>query len=91
MKGMVPTPIPPTSFTPEQLRKMQVPTLAFFGTKDGVVGNAQKAKLLAQNIPDVIVEIIESGHVIGAELPERVNSSIIDFFENDTSEIKGKE
>ena len=80
MKGTLPTPIPPSTFTLEQLRSMQVPVLAFFGTKDGVVGNAEKAKALAQNIPDVRIEVVESGHVIGAELPESVNAAIIDFF-----------
>ena len=91
MKGTLPTPIPPSTFTPEQLRSMQVPVLAFFGTKDGVVGNSQKAKVLAQNIPGVMVEIVESGHVIGAELPGIVNSAIIDFFENSSSGKNGKE
>ena len=84
MMGVMPNPIPPSIFSPEQLSTLQVPTLAFFGTKDGVVGDAQKAKQLAENIPDVVVEIVESGHIIGAEIPERVNSTIIDFFEENT-------
>lgn len=81
MKGLVPNPIRPSSFTPEQLRKLQVPTLAYFGTKDGVIGDALKAKTLAENIPDVEVEIVESGHVIGAERPEFVNPAILGFFQ----------
>jgi pimeloyl-ACP methyl ester carboxylesterase len=80
MKGMVPTPIPPKSLNPEELRKIEAPTLAFFGTKDGVIGDAEKAKQLAENIPDVRVMIVESGHVIGAELADRVNAEILDFF-----------
>ena len=88
MKGLVPTPIAPSTFTPEQLSQVKVPTLAFFGTEDGVIGDAQKARLLAQNIPDIKIEIVASGHVIGAELPEEVNSKIIAFFQEDTSETK---
>lgn len=80
MKGLIPTPIMPSTFTPEQLQALKVPTLAYFGTKDGVIGDAKAAKALAANIPDVKIKIVESGHVIGAELPEVVNPAIIEFF-----------
>ena len=86
MKGLVPTPIVPSSFTAEQLKKLQTPTLAYFGTKDGVIGNAQKAKTLANNIPGAQIKIVESGHVIGAELPTIVNKAIIDFFQSSIPE-----
>jgi pimeloyl-ACP methyl ester carboxylesterase len=79
MKGLVPTPIPPKSLRPDDLQKIKAPTLAYFGTKDGVIGDAEKAKQLAENIPDVRVVIVESGHVIGVELAERVNAEIVDF------------
>jgi pimeloyl-ACP methyl ester carboxylesterase len=81
LDGTMPKPTPPKTFTPPQLQQMQVPVLAFFGTKDDVVRDADKAKLLAENIPNVRVEIVESGHLIGAELPEVVNPMIIEFFE----------
>ncbi len=73
LSGTVPKPTPPASFTPEQLQQMQVPVLAFFGTKDKVIRDAGKASALAENIPDVRVELVESGHLIGAELPDIVN------------------
>jgi pimeloyl-ACP methyl ester carboxylesterase len=81
MKGLVPTPIQPKSLKPEELEKIKAPTLAYFGTKDGVIGDVEKAKQLARNIPDVRVVIVESGHVIGVELADRVNAEILDFFE----------
>jgi pimeloyl-ACP methyl ester carboxylesterase len=80
LKGTMPKPTPPKSFTPDQLRQMQVPVLTFFGTKDKVIGDAQKARALAENIPDVQVEIVESGHLIGAELPDIVNPAMREFF-----------
>ena len=86
MKGLIPTPIVPKTFKAEQLQKLKVSTLAFFGTKDGVIGNAQAAKKLAENIPDVTIEIVESGHVIGAELPATANTAIIEFFQEGLSE-----
>jgi pimeloyl-ACP methyl ester carboxylesterase len=80
VNGTVPKPTPPTTFTPEQLQQMQVPTLVFLGTKDKVIGDAQKAKALAENIPDAQVEIVESGHLIGAEIPDVVNPAMLEFF-----------
>ena len=81
MKGLIPTPIAPSTFKPEELRNLQVSTLAYFGTNDGVIGDAEDAKILAKNIPNAKIEIVESGHVIGAELPELVNPAILEFFE----------
>jgi pimeloyl-ACP methyl ester carboxylesterase len=86
MKGLIPTPIPPKSLRPEDLQKIKAPTLAYFGTKDGVIGDAEKAKQLAENIPDVRVVIVESGHIIGVELADRVNTEIVDFLEENESE-----
>jgi pimeloyl-ACP methyl ester carboxylesterase len=80
LSGTMPKPTPPTSFTPEQLQQMQVPVLTFFGTKDKVIKDAEKAKTLAENIPDVRVEIVESGHVIGVDLPAIVNLAMLEFF-----------
>jgi pimeloyl-ACP methyl ester carboxylesterase len=80
LDGTVPKPTPPTTFTPEQLQQMQVPTLVFLGTKDKVIGDAEKVKVLAENIPDVQVEIVESGHLIGAEIPDIVNPMMLEFF-----------
>ena len=82
MRGLIPTPVRPLNLKAEELKKIQSPTLAYFGTKDGVVGNAEKTKKLAQNIPNARIEIVESGHLIGAELSETVNTAIIDFFED---------
>jgi pimeloyl-ACP methyl ester carboxylesterase len=81
LDGTMPKATPPVSFTPEQLQQMQVPVLAYFGTKDGVIGDAGKAKALAENMPDVRVEIVESGHLIAAEIPDVVNSMMVKFFQ----------
>jgi len=85
MKGLVPTPIKPTTFKPSELKQLHVPTLAYFGTNDGVIGNADAAAELAQNIPDIEIRIVESGHVIGVELSEMVNKEISAFLGDDQS------
>jgi pimeloyl-ACP methyl ester carboxylesterase len=46
-----------------------------------VIGDAENAKTLAENIPDVRVEIVESGHMIGVELPDIVNQAMLKFFD----------
>ncbi len=81
LDGTMPKPTPPTTFTPELLQKMQVPVLTFLGSKDKVIGDAQKAKALAENIPDVRVEIVDSGHLMGAEIPNVVNPVMVNFFQ----------
>jgi pimeloyl-ACP methyl ester carboxylesterase len=86
MKGMIPTPIAPASLKPEELKRITTPTLTYLGNKDAVVGNAEKASKLARNIPNSIIRIVESGHLMGAELSEDVNRDMMNFFaEADTS------
>ena len=80
LNGTMPKATRPSSFTAGQLQQLKVPVLAYFGTQDGVIGDAEKAKTLAENIPDVRVEIVESGHVIGVELPDVVNPAMLEFF-----------
>jgi pimeloyl-ACP methyl ester carboxylesterase len=79
MKGLLPTPVQPRTFAPETLRKLQPTTLAFFGTRDGVVGDAQAAASLARNIPNVDIRLVDSGHIIGTELADAVNPIITAF------------
>ena len=81
MKGLLPNPIMPASFTPEQLSKLQVPVLIYFGSRDGVIGNARKATHLASSIPSAQIKVVDSGHIIAAELSERVNQEILTFLQ----------
>jgi pimeloyl-ACP methyl ester carboxylesterase len=83
MKGMVPTPIVPKSLSPEELKRISAPTLTFIGTKDAVVGDFKKAADLAKNIPNSKIRIVESGHLIGAELSGQVNQEIMLFLTED--------
>lgn len=86
MQGVLPTPIVPWTLKAEDLKNLQVPTLIYFGTKDSVVGNAYAAEALAENIPHAEVKIVDSGHMIGAELADLVNPAIMEFFEMSPNE-----
>lgn len=79
LNGTVPRPIPPASFTPARLQDLNVPTLTIFGTKDAVIGSSSDAVALARNIPEVKMLTVQSGHLIGAELPGRTNDALVDF------------
>jgi pimeloyl-ACP methyl ester carboxylesterase len=72
--------VAPSMLSAEQRQSIQVPVLFIFGTSDNLVGDPQAAKDLVQDIPDVRVEIVEVGHLMGGELPEECNRLILEFF-----------
>jgi pimeloyl-ACP methyl ester carboxylesterase len=71
--------VAPSELSPEQRQRIQVPVLFIFGTRDNLVGDPQAAKELVQDIPDVQVEIVDAGHLMGGEIPEECNRLILDF------------
>lgn len=81
MSGTFPQKARPTTFTAEQRQSLEVPVLLILGEKDNLVGDPENAKALAQDIPDIRVEVLDTGHLVGAEQPEQVNALIIEFFE----------
>ena len=80
MTGVIPKQARPKTFSPEQLQSLQVPVLLVLGERDGLVGNPENAKKLAQNIADVQTVVLNTGHAVGVERPEEVNSLICNFF-----------
>lgn len=78
---MIPKQARPKTFSPEQLRSLKVPVLLVLGERDGLVGNSENAKKLAQNNPDIQAVVLNTSHAIGVERPEEVNLLIYDFFE----------
>ena len=81
MTEYVPAKVSPMPFSAEERQGLQVPVLFVFGEKDNLVGNPKAAKALVQDIPNVQVEIVEAGHLMGGELPEEVNALILGYFE----------
>lgn len=80
MNDCVPAKVPPLPLPAEQRRKIRVPVLFVFGERDNLVGDPRAATRLVQDMPDVRVEVVDAGHLMGAEAPGRVNPLIRDFF-----------
>lgn len=81
MSGVFPAKVTPLPLSAEQRQSFEVPVMFVFGERDNLVGDPEAARALVQNIPDVRVETVEAGHLMGAELPGQVNALIKDFFE----------
>ena len=56
-----------------------MPVLLLLGSRDGLVGNPENTGQLSQNISDVQVEILDTGHLISAEKPDQFNTLVADF------------
>ncbi|MCB8980210.1 MAG: alpha/beta hydrolase [Ardenticatenaceae bacterium] len=79
----VPKKVPPLPLPVAQRQRLSVPVLFVFGERDRLVGDPEAARALVQDMQDVQVEVVEAGHLMGAEAPEQVNSLILDFFASD--------
>ncbi len=79
MASVTPRKARPVPFTPEQRQSLQVPVLLILGEKDNLVGDPEMAKKRVQDVPDMRVEVLNTGHLIGVEQPDRVNALILEF------------
>jgi pimeloyl-ACP methyl ester carboxylesterase len=80
MTGLNNVKVMPSPLSAEQRQSIEVPVLFIFGTRDNLVGDPEAAKALVQDIPDVRVNIVDAGHLMGGELPGECNRLILDFF-----------
>jgi pimeloyl-ACP methyl ester carboxylesterase len=80
MSGTFPQKVSPLPLSAEQRQSIDVPVMFVFGERDNLVGDPQAARALVQDIPGVHVEVVEAGHLMGAELPEQINALIVEFF-----------
>ena len=79
LKGVISRQARPKPFTKEQLQRLSMPVLLLLGKRDGLVGNPENTRRLAQHIADVQVEILDTGHLISAERSDQFNKLVIDF------------
>ena len=79
MKATIPSVAMPEPMTSEQKASMDLPVLLFLGTEDPIVGEAEHAKKVAEEYPDIRIEVLDSGHLIAVEHAAYVNSVVLDF------------
>jgi pimeloyl-ACP methyl ester carboxylesterase len=79
MGGTNPVKVAPLPLKPEQRQNIQAPVLMVLGARDNLVGDPARARALVQDMQDLRVEVLDTGHLIGAEQPEPVNALIIEF------------
>lgn len=79
MKGSIPSIAQPIPMTIEQKKSMNIPVLLFLGSKDKIVGDAMVAKNMAEDYPNIQIEILESGHLIAVEYYNEVNETVVSF------------
>ncbi|WP_340115041.1 alpha/beta fold hydrolase [Maribellus mangrovi] len=85
LTSTIPSVAQPVPMTNVQKQNMDLPVLLFLGTNDPIVGNADRAKELAGDYPNIQIEILESGHLIAVEHANTINNVLADFllgFEN---------
>jgi pimeloyl-ACP methyl ester carboxylesterase len=78
-----PKKVAPFPLKAQDRQSIQVPVLFIFGERDNLVGDPVKATALVQDMQDVRVEMLDTGHLVGAEKPGQVNALILEFFEQD--------
>jgi pimeloyl-ACP methyl ester carboxylesterase len=81
LEGVISRQVRPKPFRVEQLQSLKIPVLLLLGSRDGRVGNPENTRNLIQVIPDVQVEILDTGHLISAERPDQFNQLVYNFIE----------
>ena len=82
LEGVISRQARPAPFSKDQINKIDMPVLLLLGSRDGLVGNPEDTEVLAENFPDARVHVLDTGHLISAEKPDRFNSLVMDFIEN---------
>jgi pimeloyl-ACP methyl ester carboxylesterase len=81
MTGTLPRIARPTRFTAEQMQSIQAPVLLILGERDSLVGKPEKSVSLANNVPDIRIDVVSSGHLISVEQVDLVNELLHEFFQ----------
>ncbi len=79
MSSTFPAVAKPQPLTSGQKKSLRIPVLVILGDRDNLVGDAAEARKAAEEIPNVDVDLVESGHLIGVEKASYVNERIAKF------------
>jgi pimeloyl-ACP methyl ester carboxylesterase len=79
--GAVPRVAQPRTFTPEELQRITVPVLLMIGTRDNLTGDPAAVRTLAEQVPDIEIHELDSGHLLGIERADDVNTLMLAFLQ----------
>jgi len=85
LEGVISRQARPQPFTAEQLKRIKVPVLLLLGKRDGLVGDPENTKQLVRHIDHIQIEILDTGHLISAEKPEKFNRFVHNFIVRSTN------
>ena len=69
----------PVALTPDEMAAITCPVLLLLGDHDNLVGKADRAADRAASFPNLRVETLSSGHLIGVERAEESNRLLVSF------------
>ena len=81
LTGVAPVKVAPLPLSDEERRKLVSPMLFVFGRRDNLVGNPRRAADGVREVPNATVEIVDAGHLMGAEIPGTINRLILEFLD----------
>jgi pimeloyl-ACP methyl ester carboxylesterase len=83
LKYSAPAMVSPRIFLSSELEEIEMPVLMILAGNDGILGEPENVKALADNIPDIEIHILESGHLINIERSGDVNK-LVNMFLSDS-------
>ena len=69
----------PVALSAEEPGRIAAPVLLVLGDRDNLVGDAARAGRSASALPDLRVETLGSGHLVGVERAAEVNTLLAGF------------
>jgi pimeloyl-ACP methyl ester carboxylesterase len=75
----------PVALTPDEMATITKPVLLLLGDDDNLVGRADRAAERAASFPDLRVETLRSGHLIGVERADESNRLLVSFLQEGSS------
>jgi pimeloyl-ACP methyl ester carboxylesterase len=79
LEGVISRQPRPRPFSDDELASLDCPVLLILGGRDGLVGDPERSKRAVRPIRDVRIEVLDAGHLVGAEKPDEFNRLVLDF------------
>lgn len=79
MSETLPVKVAPLPLPAFERQSIAAQTLFVFGSRDNLVGDPEAARMLVSDMQNLSVQVVEAGHLMGAERPSEINALILEF------------